>query len=102
MIYGRRGEPYRIKGHTLSLVPGTRAVRIKYANSATAISHYDALQVQLFSDEVAEGDTAMGNGVHAGQYCILMSAICGHGDRVVTFEADSYAQEYLYKNLSEP
>src|SRR5712692_6353081 len=33
VIYGKRGEPYRISGQTLRFVPGTRPVRMHYANS---------------------------------------------------------------------
>ena len=46
LIYGRRGEPYRIGGRTLRYLPGTRPVRLRYINSPNEISKYDAMQVQ--------------------------------------------------------
>ena len=33
-LYGRRGEPYRIAGHTLRYMPGTRPVRPRYIHFA--------------------------------------------------------------------
>jgi hypothetical protein len=32
-LYGQRGEPYRIEGHTLRYLPGTRPVRLRYGRS---------------------------------------------------------------------
>jgi FkbM family methyltransferase len=100
VVYGKRGEPYRISGQTLRFMPGTRPVRMHYANSSNGISRYDALQIQLFRDTLREGDTAVDIGAHAGQYCILMAALCGQSGQVVAFEPDPYARERLLQNLS--
>ena len=48
-LYGRRGEPYRIEGHTLRYIPGTRPVRLRYTRSQNDIVRYDALQVLWLS-----------------------------------------------------
>jgi len=99
LVYSRRGEPYRIKGHTLRYLPGTRPVRLSYIHSQNAVVRYDALQVQLLSTQLAEGDTAIDIGAHCGQYSILMAAMCGRSGHVAAFEPDPYAREKLLQNL---
>jgi FkbM family methyltransferase len=100
LIYGRRGEPYRIEGHTLRYMPGTRPVRLRYINSQNGVNRYDALQIQLFSKHLAEGDTVVDIGAHCGQYSLIMAAMCGQTGSVVAFEPDPYAREKLMHNLS--
>jgi FkbM family methyltransferase len=99
-LYGRRGEPYRIEGHTLRYVPGTRPVRLRYTRSQNDIVRYDALQVLWLSTHLTEGDTAIDVGAHYGVYSILMAAMCGQTGHVVAFEPDPYAREMLAKNLN--
>jgi FkbM family methyltransferase len=100
LAYGRRGEPYRIRGQTLRYLPGTRPIRLRYLHSTNEISKYDALQVQWLSTQLKEGDTAIDIGAHYGVYSILMAAMCGQTWCVVAFEPDPYAREVLEKNLS--
>ncbi len=100
LVYGKRGEPYRIKGHTQRYLPGTRPVRLRYVHSQNGITRYDALQVQLFSTGLVEGDFAVDIGAHCGQYSILMAAMCGHTGQVVAFEPDPYAREMFLRNLN--
>jgi FkbM family methyltransferase len=99
LIYGRRGEPFRIQGHTLRYLPGTRPVRLDYVNSPNSNTRYDALQVKLFSERLGEGDVAIDIGAHCGQYCILMAAMCGQAGQVVAFEPDPIARAKLMQNL---
>ena len=99
VVYGSRGEPYDIAGRTLRYVPGTRPVRTRYRNSAERVARYDALQAELFSKQLSEGDVAIDIGAHAGQYCILMAAMCGRTGQVVAFEPDPYARKLLEQNL---
>ena len=99
VVYGARGEPYRIAGHTLHYLPGTRPVRTRYARSKNSNVRYDALQVAWLSTHLKEGDTALDIGAHCGQYSILMAAHCGKTGSVVAFEPDPYAREFLEKNL---
>jgi len=99
-LYGRRGEPYRIEGHTLRYIPGTRPVRLRYTRSQNDIVRYDALQVLWLSTHLTEGDTAIDVGAHYGVYSVLMAAMCGQTGYVVAFEPDPYAREMLVKNLS--
>jgi FkbM family methyltransferase len=99
-LYGQRGEPYRIQGHTLRYVPGTRPVRLRYARSQNDVARFDALQVLWLSTHLDEGDTAVDIGAYYGMYSILMAAKCGQTGRVVAFEPDPYAREVLEKNLS--
>ena len=99
LIYGRRGEPYHVQGHSLRYLPGTRPVRLRYIDSPNGITRYDALQVQLFSNGIEEGDFVVDIGAHCGQYSILMSAMCGLTGQVIAFEPDPYARELLLQNL---
>ena len=98
-LYGRRGEPYQIEGHTLRYLPGTRPVRLCYIRSQNDVVRYDALQVAWLSSHLAEGDTAIDIGAHYGVYSILMAAKCGQTGHVVAFEPDPHAREVLVKNL---
>jgi len=70
-----------------------------YANSSNDVSRYDALQIKLLADCLREGDTAIDIGAHAGQYCILMAAMCGATGNVVAFEPDPHARKMLMQNL---
>jgi len=99
LIYGQRGEPYRIAGRMLRYTPGTRPVRLRYTKSTNDNARYDALQVQLFADRLSEGDIAIDVGAHRGQYSIIMAAMCGQTGEVVAFEPDPYALETLQRNL---
>ena len=99
LAYGKRGEPYSIAGRRLRYLPGTRPVRVSYANSSNDNNRYDALQVQLLAERLREGDTAIDIGAHCGQYCILMAAMCGSSGTVVAFEPDHHARRVLTQNL---
>lgn len=98
-LYGNKGEPYTVLGNTLHFLPGTRPVKTKYATSSDRNVRYDALQVEIFSNGLNEGDTAIDIGGHAGQYCLIMAAMCGQSGSVITFEPDPYAREKLRKNI---
>lgn len=47
------GEPYEIDGQTLRFVPGTRPIRLKYADSPNWINRYDALQIRWLWENLA-------------------------------------------------
>jgi FkbM family methyltransferase len=100
LLYRRRGEPYRIAGHTLRYVPGTRPVRLRYLTAANTVVRHDALQVKLFSTRLREGDTVIDIGAHYGVYSILMAAKVGRSGRVVAFEPDPYARQMLARNIA--
>jgi FkbM family methyltransferase len=99
IIYRQRGEPYTIGCHTLRYVPGTRPVRLRYKGSDNDVVRYDALQVELFAAELSEGDVSIDVGAHAGQYSLMMAAMCGSSGQVVAFEPDPYARQALQRNL---
>jgi FkbM family methyltransferase len=99
IIYRRRGEPYVVDRHTLRYIPGTRPVRLRYKSSDNDVVRYDALQVELFAAQLSEGDVAIDIGAHAGQYSLIMAAMCGTSGRVVAFEPDPYARQALQRNL---
>jgi FkbM family methyltransferase len=99
VLYAARGEPYRIGGHILRYLPGTRPVRIRYAGSTNSNVRYDALQVIWLSTHLGEGDFALDIGAYCGAYSILMAARCGQTGQVIAFEPDPYARELLRKNL---
>jgi FkbM family methyltransferase len=100
VLYGRRGEPYRIGRHTLRYLPGTRPVRLRYSRSQNGVARYDALQVAWLSNHLTEGDIAVDIGAHCGVYSILMAAKCGHTGYVVAFEPDPRSRELLVTNFS--
>lgn len=99
-LYGKRGEPYSIRGHTLRYIPGTRPTKLKYANSENdLVARYDALQLRLITENLSAGDTAIDIGAHCGQYAILMAALCGFTGQVIAFEPDPYARVTLAHNI---
>jgi FkbM family methyltransferase len=100
LLYGEKGEPYRIAGQTLRFLPGTRPVRLKYATGAEGVSRYDALEIMFFQRSISAGDVVFDLGAHAGQYAILMSALTGPTGEVVAFEPDPYARSLFKKNIA--
>lgn len=100
LVYGSRGEPYRVGPHKLRYVPGTRPVRLKYLNSDDLVARYDAYEIALLSSILREGDTVMDVGAHAGQYAILTAAFCGQTGTVVAFEPDPHARALLARNIA--
>lgn len=99
LAYGRTGEPYQIANRTLRYLPGTRPIRPRYVHSSNEVNRYDALQIQLLSEHLNEGDTAIDIGAHYGVFTVLMAAMCGLSGRIVAFEPDPYARAVLEKNL---
>lgn len=93
------GEPYEIDGQTLRFVPGTRPIRLKYADSPNWINRYDALQIRWLWENLAGGDTAIDIGAHAGIYSMLMAAKCGPRGRVIAFEPDPYSRNVIEQNI---
>jgi FkbM family methyltransferase len=100
LIYGRRGEPFTVGNHVLRYTPGTRPVRARYATSPNDNVRYDALQVRMFAEGLREGDTAIDVGAHAGQYALIMAAMCGRSGHVVAFEPDPYARRAFELNIA--
>ena len=100
VLYGERGEPYRIEEHILRYTPGTRPVRLRYSRSQNGIARYDALQVKWLINRLTEGDLAIDIGAHCGTYSIIMAAKCGPTGRVIAFEPDPRSREMFVKNLS--
>ena len=99
-VWGRSGEPYEVAGHVLRYAPGTRPVRPRYATSPDDNARYDALQVRLLVAGLQDGDTALDVGGHAGQYALIMAAMCGRAGTVVTFEPDPHARRLLERNVA--
>lgn len=94
-----RGEPYQIDGRTLRFVPGTRPIRLKYANSENRVNRYDALQILWMWERLSDGDTAIDIGAHVGIYSLLMAAKCGQRGNVIAFEPDPYARRVIAQNV---
>jgi FkbM family methyltransferase len=92
------GEPYRIDGHTLRFVPGTRPVRLRYATADNLVSRYDALQILWMWERLSEGDVAVDIGAHVGIYSMLMAAKCGNRGTVIAFEPDPYSRRVIEQN----
>ncbi|MGI9087253.1 MAG: FkbM family methyltransferase [Chthoniobacterales bacterium] len=99
-LYGTRGEPYQIRGHTLRYLPGSRPVRLCYTDSPDINVRNDARQVEYLSREVKSGDVAIDVGAHFGQYSLIFAALCGDEGQVIAFEPDPHAREGLLKNFS--
>jgi len=99
-LYKRSGEPYRIAGHTLRYMPGTRPVRLRYIHSRNGDVRYDALRLAWLSTHLTEGDTAVDIGAHWGAFSVLMAAKCGQTGHVVAFEPDPCARAVLANNLN--
>jgi len=100
LLYGRRGEPFAVGDQVLRYAPGTRPVRERYQTSPNDAVRYDALQVRLFREGLGEGDTAIDVGAHAGQYALIMAAMCGSSGHVAAFEPDPYARRLLHRNIA--
>lgn len=98
--YGPRGEPFRIAGHELRFVPGTRPTRLRYASSDNATNRYDALQTRLLAENLRQGDCALDVGGHVGATAIIMAACCGPTGKVVTFEPDPAARAAMVRNFA--
>ena len=98
-LYGRSGEPYRIAGHVLRFTPGSRPVRLRYANSPNGVNRYDALQLKLLSEQIKPGDFALDVGAHAGTVSLVMAACAGPTGRVISFEPDPAARAAMERNF---
>lgn len=99
IIYGQRGEPYRLGNLVLRYAPGTRPVRLKYKNSTNDNVANDALQVEFLYKSLREGHCAIDIGAHAGQYSLLMAALCGPSGSVYSFEPDPYARKLFRRTF---
>lgn len=99
LVYGSRGEPYRVGGHVLRFVPGTRPVKLRYASSENWVNRYDALQIRYLTETLRPGDVALDIGAHHGQDALIMAALCGAEGRVAAFEPDPYARSVMEQNF---
>jgi FkbM family methyltransferase len=99
ILYSRRGEPYEIGGKELRFTPGTRPVRLRYANSTNGVNRYDALQLKLLSEQLREGHVAFDIGAHVGAVALVMAALCGQSGRVVAFEPDPAGRRGMAANF---
>jgi FkbM family methyltransferase len=98
--YGSRGEPITLGAHRLRYLPGSRPVRLKYADSDDIVARNDAKQLRFFMDHVRAGDVVLDVGGHYGEYAVLFAALVGPQGRVVTFEPDRAARPVLHANLA--
>jgi|SRR6185437_10088615 len=97
--YGSRGEPFRIAGHTLRFMPGTRPTRLRYADSPNRVNRFDALQAKLLSENLRPGDLALDVGGNVGGVALIMAACVGPAGRVVTFEPDPASRAKMGRNF---
>lgn len=100
VVYGAHGEPYRFAGQTLRFVPGTRPIRLKYANSPNVVNRHDASSILWMEQHLREGDTAIDVGACYGVYSLLMAAKCNASGQVIAFEPDPYARVVLRRNIA--
>jgi FkbM family methyltransferase len=99
-LYGSRGEPITYGPHRLRYLPGSRPVRLKYADSPDIVARNDAKQIQFFMDHVRSGDVVFDIGGHYGEYAVLFAALVGADGDVVSFEPDVAARPILRANLA--
>lgn len=99
LVYGDRGEPYRVGDLTLRYVPGSRPVRTRHKSSRNSNARYDALQVEWLCSHLKPGDTVIDVGAHVGEYSVLIAALCGSAGQVVAFEPDPYARAIFSRNF---
>jgi FkbM family methyltransferase len=99
LIYGDRGEPYRVGSHVLRFAPGTRPVKLRYASSENSVNRYDALQIKHLMQALGPGDVALDVGAHHGQDALIMAALCGAEGRVAAFEPDPHARAVMERNF---
>ncbi len=97
--YGKRGEPITYGAHKLRYIPGTRPVKLKYADSTDMVVRNDARQLQFFVEHVKPGDFVMDIGGNVGQYAVLFCSLVGQSGRVVSFEPDPTHRDVLIRNL---
>lgn len=103
LIYGRRGEPYRLGAHSLRFVPGTRPFRLKWADlppKVDEVARYDALQQLFLLKHLKSGMTAVDVGAHVGQDSLMMAALCGPQGGVTAFEPNAEARETFARNVA--
>jgi FkbM family methyltransferase len=100
LVYGAKGEPYRVGDHTLRFIPGTRPVRLKHAASDNLVSRYDALQIMFLAEHVKPGMICLDVGGFYGQDALIMAALCGGAGAVFTFEPDPHARRMLQANIA--
>jgi FkbM family methyltransferase len=101
LVYGARGEPFVVGGHTLRYVPGTRPTRPAYAASQEdGVARYDALEGIVLAERLKEGDIAIDIGANVGQHTLVMAALCGASGTVVAFEPNPEARKVLERNIA--
>lgn len=99
LLFGSRGEPYRIGDRTFRFVPGTRPVRLRYQAATNSVNRYDALQLAWLFENLKAGDVAVDVGANCGQCAIIMAERCGDTGTVVAFEPNPHARVLLNRNF---
>jgi FkbM family methyltransferase len=97
--YRERGEPIQYGPHNLRYLPGSRPVRLKYANSPDVAVRNDVKQISFFLESVKPGDFVLDIGGHFGQYAVLLGSLVSDNGQVISFEPDPRAREILRANL---
>jgi FkbM family methyltransferase len=97
--YGSRGESITYGSHRLKYLPGSRPVRLKYANSSDIVARNDARQIQFFMDYVRSGDEVFDIGGHIADYAELFDDLVGATGKVDSFEPDVVARPMLKANV---
>jgi FkbM family methyltransferase len=100
IFYGRRGEPYSFASQRLRFVPGTRPIRLRYANSNNWVNRYDALQIRWLESHLGCGDVAIDIGASSGTVTVLMAALCGQSGHVTAFEPSKASRDIIAKNFA--
>ena len=98
-VFAKRGEPYRIAGHMLRYVVGTKPVSLRHIKSRAVVQLHDALQIKLLSELLRDGDRTIDVGARAGSHALIMAALCGHAGEVIAFEPNPVARELLLRNI---
>lgn len=100
VFYGKRGEPYHCGRQLVRYIPGTRPVRLKYADSPIGTVRNDVKQLQFFLDGIRPGDFVLDIGANVGQYAVFFAALVSKSGKVISFEPDPTSRKMTDKNLA--
>jgi len=99
ILYGARGEPFKINAKKYYFQRGSRPVRRKYINSKNDVVRNEVLQFEFVCKLLKPSFVFWDIGAHYGTYSLLASAYIAGENKIFAFEPDREARIALLKNL---